>query len=82
GDTLNLSIVYCFEDSGAYMYPVLLKIQSQTGSEPVYVLKELVFRCQSEFVDDLKPISEYKYPIPPKLRVSEGPIIPGVPPSS
>nr|CAD7430651.1 unnamed protein product [Timema monikensis] len=82
GDTLHLSIVYCFEDSGAYMYPVLLKIQSQTSSEPVYVLKELVFRCQSEFVDDLKPISEYKYPIPPKLRVSEGPIIPGVPPSS
>nr|CAD7259929.1 unnamed protein product [Timema shepardi] len=82
GDTLHLSIVYCFEDSGAYIYPVLLKIQSQTSSEPVYVLKELVFRCQSEFVDDLKPISEYKYPIPPKLRVSEGPIIPGVPPSS
>ncbi|KDR14736.1 putative helicase mov-10-B.1 [Zootermopsis nevadensis] len=78
GGHITISLDYDFRNSGAYLYPLLLKVLDSRNISS-YILKELVFRVQSELMDDLKPTSPYKRPLKNVMKHCEGPIVYGEP---
>ncbi|XP_063237788.1 putative helicase MOV-10 isoform X2 [Bacillus rossius redtenbacheri] len=80
GTTVPLWLPYKFTSCGSYLYPLVLKFCDTSLNDVCYLLKEIVFDCQSEAVDDLKPVSKFKRARPSKFRVFEGPIVTGVAP--
>ncbi|PSN57275.1 hypothetical protein C0J52_02562 [Blattella germanica] len=72
--TMSISLDFEFLKSQAYMYPLVLKL-STNKNDSSYVLKELIFHIQSEFMDDLKPSSPYKKPLKPvQKHINERPL--------
>lgn len=76
GDSIVISLDYKFNNIGAYVYPLVLKLLDSKAVSP-YILKELVFRVQSELLDDLKASSPYKRPVKNVVKRSEAPIVYG-----
>ncbi|GFG34137.1 hypothetical protein Cfor_08140 [Coptotermes formosanus] len=79
GDSIVITLDYKFKNSGAYVYPLVLKLLGSKAVSP-YILKELVFRVQSELLDDLKASSPYKRPVKNVMKRVEAPIVYGEPP--
>jgi helicase MOV-10 len=61
---------------GGYLYPLVLELLDSKGVSS-YILKELVFRVQSELLDDLQASSPYKRPVRNVMKCSEAPIVYG-----
>ncbi|XP_069686135.1 putative helicase mov-10-B.1 isoform X2 [Periplaneta americana] len=60
-------------------YTSILLVLIQSPTERSYVWKEMVFRVQPEFLDDLKPSSPYKTLSKSFRKQKEAPIVPGEP---
>lgn len=76
GDSVVITLDYKFVNLGAYMYPLVLELLGSKGVSS-YILKELVFRVQSELLDDLQASSPYKRPVKNVMKRSEAPILCG-----
>ncbi|XP_023709767.1 putative helicase MOV-10 isoform X2 [Cryptotermes secundus] len=78
GGCITITLDYKFNSSGAYVYPLVLKV---FGARDIssYILKELIFRVQSELLDDLKASAPYKWPSRNVVKYSEASVVCGEP---
>lgn len=83
GIPLRYNLETHFTTPGAFIYPVVFKfcqINNNDRRKSVqYVLREIVFRIQSDLMDALKPTSPYRRPQKKIISVLEGPILGGIP---
>lgn len=80
GTSIQFTVEAKFSEIAAVIYPLVFHITKD--SKKLLVLHEMVFRVQSEEIDDLGPTAPYKRLIPVILETSEYPTVSGVPPPS
>ncbi|GLV35616.1 armitage [Carabus blaptoides fortunei] len=56
----EITAKFSFKHEGVYLLPIIFRACNKSQNKTVDVLKELVINIQSEFVNDLKPVSPYK----------------------
>ncbi|XP_049938320.1 putative helicase MOV-10 [Schistocerca serialis cubense] len=78
GKTIQFTVEAKFSEIAAVIYPLVFHITKDNKN--LLVLHEMVFRVQSEEVDDLGPTAPYKRIIPIILETAEYPTVSGVPP--
>jgi len=76
GASVVITLDYKFINSGAYVYPLVLELLDSKNVSS-YILKELVFRVQSELLDDLQASSPYRRPVRNVMKRSEAPVVYG-----
>jgi len=74
GAPIEVNVSAQFEDPGAYLFPLVAKVVS---TNKICLLKDLIFRVESELMDQLKPTAPFNPVKENVIREMEGSIIPG-----
>ncbi|XP_054261036.1 putative helicase MOV-10 [Macrosteles quadrilineatus] len=70
---IEVNVSAKFEEPGAYLYPLVAKVMS---TNRLCLLKDLIFRVESELMDELAPTAPYIHQKETIIREMEGPILP------